>query len=271
LHAWEGPLPEYPAPIGHEPVGIVEEAGRGVTRPAAGDVVTGRFGPAFSEYLIVGQHDLVVVPPGLGLDESIGEPLGCVVEARRRTPIESGDVVAVVGAGYMGLLMLELLGISGAGIIIAIDPRTDVRSAALELGADEAFAPEDASIDDRAGAFDVVIEATGTQEGLDTATRLVREHGVISILGFHQGGRRSVDMETWNWKAIDVINAHVRRRDLLNEAIRRGLELVRSERIHPARLLTHRFRLEEVDAAFEALASKPEGFIKAIVVNEGTS
>lgn len=268
LHAWAEPLPEYPVAIGHEPVGIVGETGRGVTRVAAGDRVTGRFGPAFSDYVIVDEHVLVVVPSGLGLADSIGEPLGCVVEARRRTPVGSGDSVAVVGAGYMGLLMLELLRISGAGSVIAIDPRTDARSAALELGASEAFAPGDDAIDDRAGVFDVAIEATGTQAGLDTATELVREHGVISILGFHQGGRRSVDLETWNWKSIDVINAHVRRVDLLNEAIRRGLELTRRGRIRPGRLLTHRFHLEDLDGAFEALASKPEGFIKAIVVNE---
>jgi threonine dehydrogenase-like Zn-dependent dehydrogenase len=77
-----------------------------------------------------------------------------------------------------------------------------------------------------------------------------------------------VDVEAWNWKAIDVINAHVRRRDLLNEAIRRGLELVQQGRIRPARLVTHRFGLENIDDAFRALSSKPEGFVKAVVVNE---
>src|SRR3990170_5019951 len=167
----------------------------------------------------------------------------------------------------MGLLTLELLGLGGTEGLVAVDPRPDARSAALELGA-EAFAPGDAAIDARGGAFDVVIEATGTQAGLDSATGLVREHGVLSILGFHQGGRRSVDMETWNWKSIDVVNAHVRRRDLLNEAIRRGLELVRLGRIRPGRLVTHRFGLEDLDRACEALASKPPGFIKAIVVND---
>jgi threonine dehydrogenase-like Zn-dependent dehydrogenase len=269
LHVWEEPLPEYPVALGHEPVGTVEGIGRGVTRVATGDAVTGRFGPAFSDHVIVDEHVLVVVPPGLDLADSLGEPLGCVVEAHRRTPIGSGDSVAVVGAGYMGLLMLELLRIRGAGRVIAIDPRTDARSAAIELGAGEAFAPKDVSIGNRAGAFDVVIEASGTQAGLDTATRLVREHGVISVLGFHQGGRRTVDMEMWNWKSIDVVNAHVRRRDLLNEAMRRGLELIRRDRIHPARFVTHPFRLEDVDDAFEALAAKPAGFIKAVVVNDG--
>jgi len=268
LHAWEGPIPAYPVAMGHEPVGIVLETGSAVTRVAVGDRVTGRAGPAFADYLVTNQDDLIVVPPGLGLDDSLGEPLGCVVEGLRRTRIGSGDRIALVGAGYMGLLTLELLATDGARGIVAIDPRPDARSAALELGAGEAFAPGDAPIDAQAGAFDVAIEATGTQAGLDAATDLVREHGVLSILGFHQGGRRSVDMETWNWKSIDVVNAHVRRRDLLNEAIRHGLELVALGRIRPGRLLTHRFPLEGLDDAFGALASKPPGFIKAIVVNE---
>lgn len=268
LHAWEGPLPAYPVSVGHEPVGVVVEIGTGVTGLTVGDRVTGRAGPAFADHLLADQDDLVVVPSDLSLPDSIGEPLGCVVEGLRRTRIGPGDSVAVVGAGYMGLLTLELLPIGGAEGIVAIDPRPDARSAALELGADDALAPGDSSVDARAGAFDVVIEATGTQAGLDTATGLVREHGVLSILGFHQGGRRSVDMETWNWKSIDVVNAHVRRRDLLTQAIRRGLELARVGRIRPGRLVTHRYPLEDLDGAFEALAAKPAGFIKAIVVNE---
>jgi threonine dehydrogenase-like Zn-dependent dehydrogenase len=268
LHAWQEPLPAYPVAMGHEPVGTVLETGSGVTRVAVGDRVTGRAGPAFADHLLVDQDDLVAVPSGLSLDDSLGEPLGCVVEGLRRTRIDPGNSVAVVGTGYMGLLTLELLAVEGTMDIVAIDPRPDARSAALELGAHEALAPEE--VDARAGAFDVVIEATGTQAGLDAATGLVREHGVLSILGFHQEGRRSVDMETWNWKSIDVVNAHVRRRDLLNEAIRRGLDLVRLGRIRPGRLLTHRYPLEDLDGAFGALASKPEGFVKAIVVNEGT-
>ena len=104
---------------------------------------------------------------------------------------------------------------------------------------------------------------------LEAALRwLVREHGLLSILGYHQGGTREVDVQAWNWKAIDVVNAHVRRRDLLNDAIRRGLELTRLGRIRPGALVTHRFGLEGVGEAFEALAAKPAGFIKAVVVME---
>jgi threonine dehydrogenase-like Zn-dependent dehydrogenase len=267
LHAVEEPLESYPATMGHEPVGIIDAVGEGVTDVREGTRVTGGFGPSFAEHVIADQAHVVVVPDELSADDAIGEPLGCVVEGRRRTPVVLGDRVALVGAGYMGLLMLQVLAVSGAGHTTIVDPREEARTAARTFGASESLDPSEASSSELEEGFDVVFEASGTQAGLDLATRLVREHGTLSILGYHQGAPRSVGMQTWNWKAIDVINAHVRRRDYLNEAIRRGLELVRLGKIHPGQLVTHRFGLERVGDAFEALASKPDGYIKGIVVS----
>jgi threonine dehydrogenase-like Zn-dependent dehydrogenase len=266
LHTWEDTQTTYPVLIGHEPIGVIEVVGPGVESLSAGATVAGGFGPSFSDRVIVDHRKIVVVPEGLSTDDAIGEPLGCVIEARRRTPLTAGDQVAVVGVGYMGLLMLQVLMVTGAGDTVIVDPRPDARRTGLALGAAEAYAPEDVPSQDPDGTFDVVIEATGTQGGLDLATLLVRQHGVLSILGYHQGPRRSVDLQAWNWKAIDVVNAHVRRLDLLNDAIGRGLELVRMGRIHPGKLVTHRFGLDDIGEAFEALANKPEGFIKAVVV-----
>jgi len=267
LHAVMDEQPSYPLLIGHEPTGIVEEVGAGVDGFPVGMRVTGGFGPAFAERALADHRFLVAVPEDLSVEDTIGEPLGCVVEGRRRTRIVAGDRVAIVGVGYMGLLMLQLLPVTGTGSAVVIDPREDARSTALGFGATEARSPDDVT-PELHGSFDVVVEATGTQPGLDLASELVREHGVLSILGYHVGARRSVDVQMWNWKAIDVVNAHVRRRDLLNEAIRRGLELTRQGKIHPGELVTHRFGLDDVGSAFHALETKPEGFIKAVVFIE---
>jgi threonine dehydrogenase-like Zn-dependent dehydrogenase len=72
----------------------------------------------------------------------------------------------------------------------------------------------------------------------------------------------------WNWKAIDVVNAHVRRRADLLESMRIGLELEAKGLIDMGSLVTHRFALNEVDQAYTALRDKPEGFIKAVVFPE---
>lgn len=264
LHAVQDAQESHPLLIGHEPVGVVEVVGADVDGVSDGARVTGQFGPAFAERVLADERAIVPVPDGLSDDDAIGEPLGCVVEGRRRTRVTAGDHVTLVGAGYMGLLMLELLTVTGAGHVTVVDPRADARERAIALGAAEALAPEDLEWDRAEDGSDVVIEASGTQPGLDLATRLVRQHGIFSILGYHQAVR-SVDMQAWNWKAIDVVNAHVRRRDLLNEAIRRGLDLVRLGKLHPGRLITHRFGLDQVGDAFDALATKPVGFVKAVV------
>lgn len=57
---------------------------------------------------------------------------------------------------------------------------------------------------------DCVIEATGKQAPLDLASRLPRVRGRLVIAGYHQEGTRTVDMQHWNWRGLDVINAHER-------------------------------------------------------------
>jgi threonine dehydrogenase-like Zn-dependent dehydrogenase len=271
---WADRQPGYPVPLGHEPVGEVAATGAGVEL-GEGTRVTGRLVPSFADFVLADLRDIVAVPDGVPTDQALGEPIGCVAEGLRRTPVRLADRVAVIGLGFMGLCMLQLLARSATARLTAIDLREDSRQLALRVGADDAYHPKDLPermrYEDAAGAigrgFDVVVEATGTQPGLDLATSLVRPHGTISILGFHQGPRQ-VDVNTWNWKAIDVVNAHVRDRDLLRESTRAGLEMLAAKRIDLAPLLTHRFPLDRVDDAFRALTTKPPGFVKALIVND---
>jgi threonine dehydrogenase-like Zn-dependent dehydrogenase len=260
--------------LGHEPAGIVRAVGPGVTSVRPNDRVTGRIEPAFAEFVVADERDIVLLPEGIPFDLALGEPLGCLVEAERRTGVKLGDRVAIIGLGFMGLGMLQLLKGRGTSHLTAIDVRGGALDKALELGADAVHKPNAvpsrlrltafAEWESEAG-FDVVVEASGSQAGLTLAGELVRAHGVLSMVGYHQGAARSVDMEMWNWKAIDVVNAHVRRRSNLVEATRAGLALMAAGRFSFEPLVTHRFGLSQLDEAFEALRDKPEGFIKAVV------
>ncbi|MFE2316431.1 zinc-binding dehydrogenase [Streptomyces sp. NPDC059441] len=267
LSVWQNGPADEPAFLGHEPVGEIAAVGPGVTDVTVGDLATGRIEHSYGQYALADAHDVVVVPPGVSADNALGEPLGCVVEGLRRTPLDVGDRVAVVGAGFMGLCLLQLLRHSPTSQLIAIDPRQDAQEHAARNGADEAVTPQqapDLAARNGTDGFDVVFEASGTQAGLDLATRLVRQHGTLSILGYHQQ-MRSVDMQQWNFKAIDVINAHVRDRQRIRESTRRGLDLVAAGRVDLGPLITHRYRLADLDRAFTDLSGKPDGFIKAVV------
>lgn len=275
LHPWAEGTASYPHRFGHEPVGVVAATGPGVTGFREGDRVTGLFRHAYADFSLANAESLLPVPEGVADENAFGEPLACLVNAQRRTPVELADRVAMIGLGYMGLGMLQLMKLRGPSQIVAIDVREDAREAARALGADAVYHPDEIPDafrltrfadwqSDR--GFDVVVEGSGTQPGLTLAGELVRPHGVLSILGYHQGGPRQVDVGMWNWKAIDVVNAHVRRHDLLMESMRIGLELEAAGLIDLGALVTHRYPLAGVDQAYGDLQAKPEGFIKATIV-----
>jgi threonine dehydrogenase-like Zn-dependent dehydrogenase len=116
-----------------------------------------------------------------------------------------------------------------------------------------------------AGA-DVSIEVTGVQAPLDVLGDITRMSGTVAIVGYHQGAPRSIPLGTWNWKAFRIVNAHFRDVNVILDGMRTGMGLLRSGRISLDELVTHRFGLEEMDAAFQTALDKPEGFVKATVM-----
>jgi threonine dehydrogenase-like Zn-dependent dehydrogenase len=174
----------------------------------------------------------------------------------------------------MGLTCVGLLSTGGPAEVIAISERAEGLEKARGLGATAAVRPSHLHPTDRLSApdperlgdgFDVVVEASGRQDSLDLSSELVSPHGTLLILGYHQGGRRNIDVGLWNWKAIQVINGHVRRRPELIQAIRRGVELIGRGRLSMQALITDEMPLDQVDRAFSLLSEKPPGVTKVVI------
>src|SRR5688500_5764184 len=185
LHPWADGRPGYPHRFGHEPMGMVVAVGPEVTLFDAGDRVTGLFNKAYADLCLTTETELLPVPDGVAEENALGEPLACLVNAQRRTPVELADRVALIGLGYMGLGMLQLLKLRGPSRIVAIDVREDARAAASSPGAHEVYHPSERPDEykltnfgdwqsDR--GFDVVVEGSGTQPGLTLAGEMVRAH-----------------------------------------------------------------------------------------------
>lgn len=88
---------------------------------------------------------------------------------------------------------------------------------------------------------------------------------MLIIAGFHQDGMRQVNMQLWNWRGLDVINAHERDPKEYIKGIREAVTAVEQGIIDPDPLYTHSFTLEEIDSAFNHLVSRPDGFVKALI------
>jgi len=110
-----------------------------------------------------------------------------------------------------------------------------------------------------------VIEAAGKQDSLDLASELTSERGRLVIAGYHQDGPRQVNMQLWNWRGLDVINAHERDSQVYVAGMREAIAAVESGVLDPRPLFTHTFKLAELPQAFAALERSPEGFVKALI------
>ena len=111
----------------------------------------------------------------------------------------------------------------------------------------------------------MVIEAIGKQEPLALSAELTRERGRLIIAGYHQDGLRSVNMQLWNWRGLDVINAHERDPQMYTGGIRLAVEAVAGGALDPSPLYTHSFPLAHLGEALDATRDRPEGFLKALV------
>jgi threonine dehydrogenase-like Zn-dependent dehydrogenase len=116
---------------------------------------------------------------------------------------------------------------------------------------------------------DVVIEATGKQMPLDLGADLTRVRGRLIVAGYHQDGPRTVNMQLWNWRGLDVINAHERDPQIYKSGMEEGVRLLAARELDLEPLITHRFPLSDIERAFQTAEERPEGFIKSLVLPDG--
>jgi threonine dehydrogenase-like Zn-dependent dehydrogenase len=276
LPRWEGrPWFSYPAPPGspgHEGWGRVVARGGDVERLEIGDRVAFLSDHAFAEYDVAAESSALVLPGDLDRQDVPGEALGCAMNIFRRSAIEPGHTVAVIGIGFLGALVTQLAVAAGARVI-AISQRPYSLALARRAGATEAIplGDDDTPIVRRieqltgGAGCDRAIELVGLQRPLDLAGKLCKVRGRLVIGGFHQDGPRQIDMFLWNWRGLDVINAHERDPAAYVAGIAAAVDALASGRLHPTPLYTHRVPLARAGEAFELSRVRPEGFIKALV------
>jgi threonine dehydrogenase-like Zn-dependent dehydrogenase len=278
LTPWDGPewmtFPTEPGALGHEGWGVVDAVGEQVADVQRGDRVAMLSGHAYAEYDIADASQVVKLPDALaGVDLPL-EPFGCAFNIFRRSDVREGQAVAVIGVGFLGAILVRLARNVGARVI-AISRREESLDLARRMGAMETIPLHDHHqivervADLTGGAMcDRVIEAVGKQWPLDLAAELTREGGRLVIAGYHQDGPRQVNMQLWNWRGFDVVNAHERDPAVAVRGMREAVAAIGSGVIDPTMLITHRFPLERLGEALDATRDKPGNFVKAVVVTE---
>ncbi len=276
IPVWEGrPWFNYPFEAGspgHEGWGVIDAIGDEVEDLRIGDRVAAISFHAFAEYDLADAGSVVPIPASFNGMPCPGEPLGCAMNIFARSGIQAGQTVAIVGIGFIGALLTDLAARAGAKVI-AISRRPFALQLAEQLGAAETIVMDDhwriiEKVKEITGGdfCDVVIEAVGLQWPLDLAAELTRERGRLVVAGFHQDGPRQINMQLWNWRGLDVINAHERDPAIYLSGARSAFSAIEEGRLAPQPLFTHSFSLGDLPDAFEAMRSRPDNFMKACVI-----
>jgi 2-desacetyl-2-hydroxyethyl bacteriochlorophyllide A dehydrogenase len=278
---WSGERPVgYPLVLGHEFVGHVMAVGAGVSLARVGDRVA--IEPNYScgacPLCREGNRNLCLSRTAVGIDVDgcfaevarvperccwpapagvadedllMTEPLAVVVRAVARAAVVPGESAAVVGAGTLGLLALQVLRGHGARVLVV--SRSSRRFVlARELGAAATHELAEGPLAEVGGAFsgregvDVVIETAGTPEAVSHALALVRPGGRVVLTGLpHQP--TAVTFFSVVRREVTITGSMIYQ-DEFPEAMR----LVASGTVRTRPLVTHRFGLDAIDAAFAA-------------------
>ena len=278
LAMWEGmPWSQYPTDpgsLGHEGWGHVDAVGPEVVGVKEGDRVALLGSHSYAEYDLVAASSLVLLPSSLASLPFPGEAFACAMNIFERSNIHAGQTVAIVGIGFLGAVLASLASRAKAHVI-AIARRPYALQLAQKMGAKELVLMDDhhkviERIREitRGKMCERVIEATGKQWPLDLAAELTGTRAKLIIAGYHQDGPRQVNMQLWNWRGLDVVNAHERDEKVYVQGMHKAVQAVESGLFDPRTLCTHAFPLAALPDAFETTLSRPDGFLKATVSYE---
>jgi len=304
---------EYPVKnglvIGHEPVGVVESVGVGVTGYSPGErVIVGaitpcgqcraclsgspsqcdhggsgyealggwRFGNTINgcqaEYVLVpnAQANLAKIPDGLTDEEVLMCPdiMSTGFAAAERGKVKLGDAVVVMAQGPIGLCATAGAKLSGASLIIGVDRIPARLEMARKMGADVVInsAEQDVVAEVRrltGGGADVAIEALGQQATFENALRCIRPGGTLSSLGVYSSHLQL---------PLDAFAAGLGDHTIVTslcpggkERMRRLMNIVASGRVSTRSLLTHTYRLDQIEEAYELFGHQRDGVLKVAI------
>lgn len=291
LHIYRGEyMGKYPVIPGHEFSGVVTATGSQITRFSVGERVAVEPNiacdncvnclnnrqnfclnwQAIGVTLPGGMEEYVIVPEKAAF--SIGElpfevgafmePLSCVVHGVERAHIGLADHVAILGAGPIGNLMIQMARIQGAAQVTVLEINPGRADLARQLGADVVVASFEEL---RPDTYDLVIDATGVIPVMNRTIDFARKGGTVLLFGVPPSGR-NIEMEGFKifQKGLTVLSSFTSVRNSFQ-----AVDLLQSGQIKVDSLISHRLPLEELPRALELIESRDPAVKKVIVQPNG--
>ena len=253
-----------PAPAGHEGIGVVTKVGSDVKGFEEGErVVAG----GFQTYRNVSAKNLHKLPDSdIPVEQWLVEPVSCAITGLDVCHLKTGDRVVVIGCGFMGLLILQGLARSNAATVIGVDVDQKRLDLAQSFGIKETY---NVTTNDLLGKElaerypDVVVDTSGSQNGLDLATAIVRGGGILNLFGWIKGDTATFDPSTWHLKGITVINSSPSAR--LRETFGPAILMIDEGLFDLGPLVTHVVPLDDYPQLMRDIVAGDPSYVKGVV------
>lgn len=298
IHSYKGkhPFVHPPIVLGHEFSGIVSEIGKKVENFHKEDKVTvepniacgkcyncrhGRYNickylkvignigynGAFAEFISVPKNKVIKLPEEISFEEgALIEPTAVAVHAVKKSEQKIGDKVLIFGAGPIGLLTMQIARVSGAREIIITDLLDYRLKKAKDLGADKIINPTSQNLEEfiektyGEDGIDLIYDCVVVEETLSQAIRIARKGTKIIIVGVPEENPK-INLAYIGDRELELIGSLMYIRDDFEEAI----NLIQKKKIKVAPLITHSFKLKDIQKAFELILEKKESVIKVLI------
>jgi 2-desacetyl-2-hydroxyethyl bacteriochlorophyllide A dehydrogenase len=268
---------QYPFYAGHEGIGRIVATGERVQgldvgqRVACHELPIGsRGGGLMARHAVRPANKVSVIPEGTGIPVTrwIVEPAACVVNGLLYAEIKPGDSVALVGAGYMGLLMLQALRRTLAGRVSVFEPDAGrlelARGFSAGMGGWDFESPGAELPSDRKRAYDVVIETAGSPASLELAFALAKPYAVIENFAWHHH-RHEFDLDEWHTRGWRILNIQPQMNPAFDSLVPRTIALMAAGAISNEGLVSHVLPFARAEEAYAAGLERSGGYMKGVI------
>jgi threonine dehydrogenase-like Zn-dependent dehydrogenase len=263
----------FPLRLGNTIVGRIEAVGEGVTRFSPGERVYGHL--PLREVHVVPAARVRPLPAELTPEAAVCIDPADAALAMRDAHVRLGDRVAVFGLGAIGLIAMQYCKLSGALLVIAVDPLPIRREVAMRLGADVALDPTDSDVGleirrltGKLGV-DVALEVSGSSLALHQAIRATRFEGTVGVIATYAGGAEHLRLGAeFHWNAIHLVSCRTVSLPLRDYGWDRerivdlAEELIRTGRVRTDGIVQPIVSFDEAAEAYRMIDEHPEQCIK---------
>lgn len=268
ISSWPAP-PGHP---GHEGAGTVVESRGSRYKPGDRVLTAPRIWDSrcFAEYQNIDEAYVTPLPDGVAFDNAtMAQQLGTVIYAARRLPGVAGAVCVVMGQGSAGLFWNYVLKRNGAAKVISVEPVEHRRSLGPFYGSDETIDPgvcgwTDAVLDATGGVgADIVVEAVGTADTLNTAFDLVRDEGLVMLFGLPETDAGiPFPYGTFFRKRVTAFSTFGSQDEPGQPCYVEALNWIARGEIDTSPIVSHTLPIDQVGRALELADNREDGVVK---------